>query len=307
MDSKDAADQLREAAVKLDHLADAVEGGDDWRSEIDDVLAGVGVVLSRHYGPRKPAKKGEGGQWKMLAYLRVHLGEWVHGDELVHIARIKTFGRRLRQLRVEHGWRLEEEDGYYRLISNVPDVHAAAKWKVANSIKRSGGSAKKRVGAFLEANVGQIVNRDQLDYVADKVKEGTRRARELRDEDGWPIDTRVDDPTLGISEYRLLSTDPADRRDPRQRLYPEKLRARIFERDAYTCQKCKRDKGKAEAAGDTRFYLEVHHQTALAEELDALTQDELNDESNLITYCHSCHHDETAEFQRRRRAERRGS
>jgi 5-methylcytosine-specific restriction endonuclease McrA len=104
-----------------------------------------------------------------------------------------------------------------------------------------------------------------------------------------------------------VSADPNDLKDPRQRLYPENLRARIFERDDYTCQKCWRDREKADAAGERRFYLEVHHEKAVADELDTLSVAELNDEGNLITYCHDCHRDETAAFQRRRRRQRRKS
>jgi hypothetical protein len=199
-----------------------------------------------------------------------------------------------------------EDDGRYLLMSLEPDENAAANWKLANTIRKQPGSGKERIKAFFEAKVGEIVDRTQLDYVANKVKEGTRRARELRELEGWPIQSQIDDPELGISEYRLVSSDPKDRRDPRQRLYPEDLRAKVFERDNYTCQKCGRDKAKADAAGDTRFYLEVHHLTAVDEELDALPADQLNDPSNLITYCHADHLKETADFQRRRRAERSG-
>ena len=69
---------------------------------------------------------------------------------------------------------------------------------------------------------------------------------------------------------------------------------------------CGRNRERAEKAGDTRFYLEVHHKTAIAEELDALPLAELNDEANLITYCHHDHSAETARLQKRRRTERRG-
>ena len=305
MDPATAAQQLREAAQTLEGLADAIARGEDVRADVEDVTAEVTTLLSRLYGPRPRAPRGEGAAWKMLAYLQAHVGEWVHGDELARVAKIQAWARRVRELRVEHGWRIEEEGDRYRLLSLQPDVNSAAKWKVANSIRRRPGSATSRIAAFFEANVGEIVDRDQLDYVA-KIKEGIRRTRELRELKGWPIDSHVDDPELGVSEYRLVSADPKDRRDPRQRLYPENLRAKVFERDNYTCQKCRRDKAKAEAAGDTRFYLEIHHKTAVDEELDALPADELNKENNLITFCHSCHRDETAEFQRRRRAERAG-
>jgi hypothetical protein len=43
----------------------------------------------------------------------------------------------------------------------------------------------------------------------------------------------------------------------------------------------------------------------VAEELDALPAEELNDPDNLVTYCHRDHLAETAAFQRRRRSERR--
>ena len=109
------------------------------------------------------------------------------------------------------------------------------------------------------------------------IKEGSRRLKELRDEKGWPIETYIDDPSLRPAEYRLLSTDPADHREPSQRLYPDALRQKVFERDNYTCQVCKRDRQKAEAAGDTGFYLELHHKIAIADELASLPPKKRND------------------------------
>jgi 5-methylcytosine-specific restriction endonuclease McrA len=129
--------------------------------------------------------------------------------------------------------------------------------------------------------------------------------RELRDEHGWPIDSNIDEPQLKPGEYRLVSDDPADLRDFRQRLYPEHLRERVFRRDGYRCQSCGRDRHAALRAGDTRFYLELHHRHAVAEELDALPSEELNDENNLVTLCHTDHAKETAALQERRRRERR--
>ena len=126
------------------------------------------------------------------------------------------------------------------------------------------------------------MTRDQLDYVA-KIKEGSRRIRELRDELGWPIESHIDVSFLQPGQYRLVSADPADRRDKRQRLYPEGLRARIFERDNFTCQQCQRNREHAAASGDSRFYLEIHHRNAVADQLDGLPTEELNKPSNLVT------------------------
>ena len=49
----------------------------------------------------------------------------------------------------------------------------------------------------------------------------------------------------------LVSADPADRRDTRQRLYEESVREEVFERDDYACQVCGRNREKALAAGET--------------------------------------------------------
>ena len=106
-------------------------------------------------------------------------------------------------------------------------------------------------------------------------------------------------------EYRLVSADPADRRDIRQRLYEEDVRERVFGRDNYTCTACGRDRARALAAGDTRFYLEIHHISAVADELEALPSEELNREENLVTLCHRDHLKQTAELQSRRRSQRR--
>ena len=170
-------------------------------------------------------------------------------------------------------------------------------------IRRREGPAVDRIAAFLEARVGSVVNREQIDYVA-KIAEGSRRVRELRDEHGWPINSHIEEPELDPGEYRLTSSDPSDRRDPLQRLYPEGLRQRVFERDEYTCQVCGLNREKAEAAGDGRFYLEVHHRVAVADELEALPKAERNKIENLVTLCHSDHLHETAMLHRRKRQER---
>jgi 5-methylcytosine-specific restriction endonuclease McrA len=99
--------------------------------------------------------------------------------------------------------------------------------------------------------------------------------------------------------------DPADRLDIRQRLYEEGVREKVFKRDNYTCQVCGRNRETAQKAGDTRFYLEIHHKSAVAEQLDALPASELNKPENLITLCHSDHLKETAMLQKRLQADRR--
>ena len=300
----DAAERIAAAGAQLVALADRLRTEAVARDEFDVTLGEAAAAVARLYGPRPRARRGEGAKWKMLTYLQAHANDWVWGDELKAVAGIGEWARRVRELKIEDGWAIEEEGQRYRLKSLDRNEEDASIWSIMNSIRRRPGSAKDRIAALLEARVGKVLTRDEMDYVA-KIKEGSRRWRELRELEGWPIESHIDDPLLRPGEYRLASADPADRTDPRQRLYPENLRARVFARDHYTCQECGRDRWDAERAGDRRFYLELHHRHAVAEQLEALPLSELNDEDNLVTLCHRDHLLLTAEFQRRRRDERR--
>ena len=259
------------------------------------------------FGPAPRSPRGAGGKSRILSYLLARVGQDVPGEELAEISGIQEWARRVRELRVQEGYEIKElGSSTYRLESAVPDEQRAAIWKRANVIRRQQGSGLERIAALLDASVGEVVSREQIDYVG-KISEGSRRVRELRDEHGWPIDSHVDDPMLEPGEYRLTSNDPLDRRDPLQRLYPEGLRQKVFERDHYTCRICGRNRRKAEAAGDTRFYLEVHHKIAVADDLAKMPLAERNDIENLITLCHRDHLEQTAELQRRKRKARNPS
>ena len=41
---------------------------------------------------------------RILLYLSKHIGIVIHGDELMVVAGISEYARRIRELRVEHGW-----------------------------------------------------------------------------------------------------------------------------------------------------------------------------------------------------------
>jgi hypothetical protein len=305
-DVVEPSEQLLQAARDLEKVAVEAAAGRATREQVDEIMAAIIGAAQQLFGPRPRARRGQGGRQRILAYLLAHVGEDVAGEELAAVSGIHEWARRLRELRVEDGYEIEEVgDSVYRLLSADPDADRARLWQAANAIRRKPGGATDRIKLFLVELEGRVVSRDQIDYVA-RIKEGSRRVRELRDEEGWPINSHIDEPDLRPGEYRLVSAEERDRRDPRQRLYPEALRERVFRRDDYTCRRCGRNRERAFAAGDTRFYLEVHHRTAVAEELDALSHEELNQESNLVTLCHTDHVGITSAFQERRRTERRG-
>lgn len=298
--------RLEAAAKVVVTLAQQLDGGVN-REDFDPVLAEIEAVRREKFGPRPRRAAGAGAKALILRHFQEHVGKEIYGEELAAVSGIQEWARRVRELRVEDGYDIRETgQSAYILVSANPDEESAAQWRLANSIRNGPGSARDRIARFLEATVRRTVTRDQIDYVG-KIKEGSRRLRELRDEHGWPIETHIDDPALRPSEYRLLSTDPADRREPSQRLYPDALRQQVFERDSYTCQICGRDRRKAEAAGDSRFYLELHHRVAVADEVASLPPSERNSLENLVTLCHSDHLLETEKLQKRKRAERRGN
>lgn len=297
--------RLKEVSEQVLDLGRALKNGQGEREAIDEIVAELRAIQLAWFGNRERAQRGHGGRVRIRKYFLSHVGERISGEELAEISGIQEWPRRIRELRVEDGYDIAELGrSTYRLESAEPDSERAAAWRIANSIRRSSGSATQRVGAFLEANVGRVVTRAQIDYVA-KIAEGSRRVRELRDEHGWPIETHIDDPDLQSGEYRLTSVDLRDRRDPLQRLYPEGIRQKVFERDSYTCRVCGKDRTKAEAEGDTRFYLEVHHRVAVTDELEALPKSKRNQISNLVTLCHADHIRESRKLQQKKRKERR--
>jgi DNA mismatch endonuclease Vsr len=306
-DITEAVEGLNRVAERAREFATLLEEGDKRvnRELVDELVAELRRTQLDAFGPIGRAAPGQGAKSRILAYLLARSGQVVRGEELAEISGIQEWPRRVRELRVQDGYSIAEVgSSAYRLESDQPDLDQAAAWKTANLIRRRKGSATERIATFLEACVGKVVTREQIDYVA-KIAESARRVRELRDEDGWPINSHIDEPGLEPGQYRLTSIDPDNRRDPLQRLYPEKIRQKVFERDEYTCRACGRDRAKAQSAGDDRFYLEVHHKIAVADELEELSQEELNDVGNLTTLCHADHLKETAKLQHRKRATRR--
>ena len=304
---QNAAARLDAAAAALTQIAHGIRAGSASSAEIDLVVADIVGAQREHFGAKRRAPHGQGARGKLLTYFKAHVGEEIDGEQLRLVSGIGEWARRVRELRVEEGYDIEQvATSTYIMHRAEPDEERAAQWQLANAIRSQPGGAMARIEAFFTANVGEVVTRDRLDYVA-KIKEGSRRVRELRDEAGWPINSHIDERELSAGEYRLVSTAMEDRRDPLQRDYSENLREEVFARDGYTCQQCERNREAATKAGDQRFYLELHHRVAIADELAALPKAERNDPANLVTLCHSCHNAETAKLKHAKLAERRSN
>jgi hypothetical protein len=239
---------------------------------------------------------------RIVLYFRKYPKQVLDGDELMVVSGIGEWARRVRELRVQHGWRIAsgvtlhetvEEEGpealedlgvtrikpdQYILLDEDQDREAAYRWHVANEIRETQLSVRNKILAFFRRNIGKSVTNEELRYVANNRSEWARRVRELRTEEGWPIATRTTGrPDLPIGVYIL----PVDRQEePHDRNISDVTRGRVLRRDRFTCQDCGWSQEQWHPA-DPRF-LELHHLRAHAQRGE-------NIEANLITLCNVCH------------------
>lgn len=242
---------------------------------------------------------------RILRYLRSHAGLVVDGEELMVVAGISEYARRIRELRVEQGWPIisgvtakemraelegelplselppEMRPDQYLLQEDRQDIEAAARWRTANEIRRSRAGVQAKILRFFRANVGQGITSEELRYVAGDRSEWARRTRELRTEEGWPIVTKfTGDPTLPMGVYVLARDEQAPAHD---RHIPEIIRREVMARDDWRCRWEGCGWSPSQNYRDQRF-LEVHH---LVQHAKGGT----NDADNLLTLC-NLHHDE---------------
>ena len=89
-----AAQRLRAAARELEMFAAQFESGAAVTRESADAALAEAVGAARAlFGLRPRAKRGEGGQPRLEAYFRAHVGQWLSGEELQAAAGFITTGR----------------------------------------------------------------------------------------------------------------------------------------------------------------------------------------------------------------------
>jgi hypothetical protein len=95
--------------------------------------------------------------------------------------------------------------------------------------------ARANLRAHFLANIGRIMETDELRKVAGGITEWARRVRELRSEEGFQILTHNDRDDLKPGQYLLL--DPAPK-PAFERAISKETRAYVLDRNGFTCQMC---------------------------------------------------------------------
>jgi HNH endonuclease len=95
--------------------------------------------------------------------------------------------------------------------------------------------ARARLRAHFLANVGRVLDANELRDVAGNISEWARRIRELRTLEGYLILTHNDRSDLKPGQYLLESSKPQPSFD---RAVSKETRAFVLDRNGFTCQMC---------------------------------------------------------------------
>ena len=97
------------------------------------------------------------------------------------------------------------------------------------------GGAKRKLRTHFLANIGRVMDSDELRVVADNQSEWARRVRELRTEEGYLILTHNDRSDLKPGQYLLETPKP---QPAFARAISKETRAFVLDRNGFTCQMC---------------------------------------------------------------------
>lgn len=139
-------------------------------------------------------------------------------------------------------------------------------------------SARQRIlDYFISRGVGVVIDKSELIQVA-QISDWARRVRELRDEFGWKISSFNDRNDLKPGQYVLESLEQGSA-SPRR--IPSDQRARILQRDGFTCQVCGLGAGDPSPITGKPIRLHIDHIKPISAGGD-------NSDDNLRVLCSEC-------------------
>jgi hypothetical protein len=141
--------------------------------------------------------------------------------------------------------------------------------------------SKEKIRRFLLANIGRVIESHEIQAAAGGAAQYSRRLRELRDEEGWPILSHNDSSELKPGQYMLKKKPVCKVRPQFARAISAKLRAEVLDRNGFTCQMCGLTPGETDPATGRPVRLHIGH----IKDKSLGGKDEL---SNLRTLCSTC-------------------
>lgn len=109
--------------------------------------------------------------------------------------------------------------------------------------------ARAKLRSHFLANLGRVIESDELRSVAGNISEWARRIRELRTEEGYLILTNNDRSDLKPGEYMLETAKP---QPAFARGISKETRAFVLDRNGFTCQMCGAVAGESHPYDSTR-------------------------------------------------------
>jgi HNH endonuclease len=122
-------------------------------------------------------------------------------------------------------------------------------------LKKTSTGARAKLRAYFLANIGRVMDSDELRKASGDTSEWARRVRELRTEEGYQILTHNDRADLKPGEYLLESKKP---QSAFARAISKETRSLVLDRNGFTCQMCGAVAGENhpyDAARKTRLHL----------------------------------------------------
>jgi len=124
-------------------------------------------------------------------------------------------------------------------------------------VPREPSSKQKLLEHFL-ANIGHVMDSDELARIAGASEWG-RRVRELRDEQGYQIQTHNDRTDLKPGQYIMVS---AERREAGERAISKETRAKVLDLYGSVCYSCGAIAGEPHPANGKPTVLHMGHLVA---------------------------------------------
>ncbi len=141
--------------------------------------------------------------------------------------------------------------------------------------------SKEKIRRFLLANIGRVIESHELQEAAGGAVQYSRRLRELREQDGWPILSHNDNADLKPGQYLLREKPLKKTKVVFERGISAKLRAEVLDRNGFTCQMCGLSPGDIDPTTGRKVRLHLGH----IKDKSLGGKDEL---SNLRALCSTC-------------------